>query len=332
MSSEKTETRFPVTSEEVSRLPLRERIGVSINAKDAVQGLKRVTEAEEAGVRQVWMTSMAVGATDTLSFCALAARQTREIRLGTSIMQIYSRHPVTAAQQALLAHDAAPGRLRLGIGTSHQHINEGQYGVSMREPLAYLTEYITVLRSILWQGHVEFEGRFFKTKYSAPRVAHVPILVAALGTKAYRIAGQISDGVISWMCPPSYLIRKAIPALKEGARVGNRPVPPVVAQISVAFSEDKEAVYKAANASIGRYPKLPFYSHMMDEAGLPAGDEERRFRALVDSMVISGNEDTVKEGLLNLIRQGLDELLVMLVPVSDEENERKILYELVGSL
>jgi len=70
------------------------------------------------------------------------------------------RHPIVIAQQALAIHDLAPGRLRLGIGPSHRPIIEGSYGLEMPSPLAHLREYITVLRGILNEGHIEHHGTF----------------------------------------------------------------------------------------------------------------------------------------------------------------------------
>jgi alkanesulfonate monooxygenase SsuD/methylene tetrahydromethanopterin reductase-like flavin-dependent oxidoreductase (luciferase family) len=66
---------------------------------------------------------------------ASAATETSTVRLGTSIVPTYPRHPLILAQQALSLYDIAPGRLRLGIGPSHQAIIEGIYGLPQTTPL-----------------------------------------------------------------------------------------------------------------------------------------------------------------------------------------------------
>ena len=127
------------TAAAVSQLPVRDRVGFGIQARNAVDALARVREAEHAGVRQVWMTSGAAGQVDILTFYAAAAVQTTQIRLGTSIVPIYPRHPLVMAQQALAIHDLAPERLRLGAGPSHRHIIEQMYGL-VNESAARLSQ------------------------------------------------------------------------------------------------------------------------------------------------------------------------------------------------
>src|SRR2546430_5343762 len=163
------------TAAAVSQLPVRDRVGFGIQARNAVDALARVREAEHAGVRQVWMTSGAAGQVDILTFYAAAAVQTTQIRLGTSIVPIYPRHPLVMAQQALAIHDLAPGRLRLGVGPSHRPIIEGSYGLQMPSPPAYLQEYVSVLRGLLSQGPNDHHGTFFHVK-ATPRTAAFPLL------------------------------------------------------------------------------------------------------------------------------------------------------------
>src|SRR5712692_4759480 len=115
MSQEKT-VRSILTSEDVSQLPVRDRVGLVIQATDVATTITRIREAEHAGVQQVWMTQ-SVGMLDTLTLFAAAASHTTRIRLGTSIVPIYPRHPLVMAQQAATIDALAPGRLRLGVGT-----------------------------------------------------------------------------------------------------------------------------------------------------------------------------------------------------------------------
>jgi alkanesulfonate monooxygenase SsuD/methylene tetrahydromethanopterin reductase-like flavin-dependent oxidoreductase (luciferase family) len=155
------------------------------------------------------------------------------------------------AQQALSIYDIAPGRLRLGIGPSHQSIIEGIYGLRQETPLAHLREYVNVLRTVLWEGKVDYHGKFFNVKASLPRTAHIPILISTLGMKAFQLAGEIADGALSWVCPVQYLIRSGIPALHTGAATVNRQsAPPLIAYISVALSEDRHTVLEAGHQMI----------------------------------------------------------------------------------
>ena len=320
-----------LTSSDVSLLPIRDRVGLVVQATDATTTITRIREAEQAGVRQVWMTQSA-GMLDTLTLFAAAATRTTQIRLGTSIIPVYPRHPLVMASQAATIDALAPGRLRLGVGTSHRHVIENLYGLSMPSPLAYLREYVAVMRQVLWEGRVDHQGTFFKVTASLPHPAPLPLLISALGEEAFRLAGEIADGAISWVCPVPYLLEKALPALQAGARAQNRPVPPLIAHIPVAMSVDEAAVQAAARPRLSFYTKAPFYARMFAAAGFPLAADGTGVDAIVKALVVTGNETQVQTRIRELIASGLDELLLMLIPVADETREREQLMQVIGSL
>lgn len=309
-----------------------DRVGIHILAKDTPDALRKVREAEAAGVHQVWTTAGGAGGVDALTFYAAAALQTDNIRLGTSIVPIFPRHPAVTALQTLAIHDLAPGRFRLGIGPSTHQIIEGQYGLRMPAPLAYLKEYATVLRSALWDGKVDFHGRFFNVAFTLPRRAQVPLLVSALGQKAFRLAGEISDGAISWMCPVPYLLDKALPALRAGAKASHRPTPPVVAHVPVAMTIDETAARAAILGRLRYFTGNPFYAQMFAAAGLPVAADGSGLDALARGLIVAGDGVKMRQQLVDLLADGLDELLVGLFPVADEEDEWRRLLQVIGSL
>src|SRR6266550_4827687 len=315
--SQERNVRSILTSSDVSNLPVRGRVGLVIEARDVATAINKIREAEQAGVQQIWMTQ-SVGMLDTLTLFAAVAAQTRRIRLGTSIVPVYPRHPLVMALQAATVDALAPGRLRLGVGTSHRHVMENVYGLSMPSPLAYLREYVEVMRQVLWEGRAEHQGTFFKVAASIPRPAQIPLLISALGEKAFHLAGEIADGAISWVCPVPYLLDKALPALQAGAQAQHRPVPPLVAHIPVAMSTDEAAVQQAAMPRISFYTKAPFYAHMFAAAGFPIAADGTGVDALVKALVVAGNEAQVEKCVRELLASGLDELMLMLVPVTDE--------------
>src|SRR6266571_6588327 len=287
--SQEENVRSILTSEDVSNLLVRGRVGLVIEARDVATAITRIREAEHAGIRQAWMTQ-SVGMLDTLTLFAAVAAQTTRIRLCTSIVPIYPRHPLVMALQAATVDALASGRLRLGVGTSHRHVMENIYGLSMPSPLAYLREYVEVMRHGLWEGRVDHQGTFFKVAASIPRPAQIPLLISALGEKAFRLAGEIADGAISWVCPVPYLLNTALPALRAGAQAQHRPAPPLVAHIPVAMSSDEAAVEGAVKSRISFYTKAPFYVHMFAAAGFPIAADGTGVDALVKALVIAGNE------------------------------------------
>jgi F420-dependent oxidoreductase-like protein len=329
--SQENAVRSILTAEDVSNLPVRGRVGLVVEARDVTTAINKIREAEQAGVQQVWMTQ-SVGMLDTLTLFAAAAAHTTRVRFGTSIVPIYPRHPLVMAQQAVTVDFLAPGRLRLGVGTSHRHVMENMYGLSMASPLAYLREYVEVMRQVLWEGRVDLQGKFFRVNTSFPRKVEIPLLISALGENAFRLAGEIADGAISWVCPVPYLLDKALPALRAGAQTHNRPSPPLVAHILIAMSIDEAAVHEAAMSRISYYTKAPFYAHMFAEAGFPITTDGSGTDSLVKSLVVAGDQVQVEKRLRELISSGLDELLLMLVPVADEAREREQLLQVISSL
>ena len=310
--------------------PQRDRIGISLSSPDAATLLDIIQEAEAAGVAQLWMTQNP-SSLDALTIYAAAFGRTAHVRLGTSIVPTYPRHPLALAQQAATVSALGPGRLRLGIGTSHRPTIEHTYGLKMDAPLAHLREYVAVLRGALWEGKVDHHGRFFTAVATLNQVPRLPILVAALGDGAFHLAGEVADGAISWNCPPGYLLDVALPALRSGAQAANRPVPNMVAHSWVALSDDRAAIIQAARQALAGYARLPFYAQMFAAAGYPVENGEVS-DALIEQLVVRGDQAAVNRRLQELLEAGLDELLLTPLPVGDVAAARSGLFRLVGQM
>ena len=182
-------------------------------------------------------------------------------------------------------------------------------------------------------GKVDHHGHFYNVVVTLPRTSQIPVLISTLGRKAFELSGQIADGALSWVCPVPYLLRTGIPALRTSAAAVGRSAPPLVAHISVALSEDRGSVLAAGHQMLDFYAKLPFYVKMFADAGFPlTSDQTSVPDALVDSLVISGNEATVAARFTELLAAGLDELNVALVPVTDAGDEQSRLMHLIGQL
>jgi F420-dependent oxidoreductase-like protein len=314
--------------------PIRECVGPTIDGSSSASAVKSIVAAEDAGVRQVWMTQSPIWP-DTLTTLAAAAEKTTTVNLGTSIVPTYPRHPLVMAQQALAIQDLAPGRFRLGIGPSHRFLIEDMYGLQHSKPLAHLREYFEVVRAALWDGKVNHHGEFYAAEATFPRTAQVPIFISTLGKNAFQLAGQIADGAIAWVCPIPYLLDTGIPALCSSASAAGRSAPPiVVAHIPIALSEDRTTALLAGYRFLDFYVKRPFYANMFSNAGFQITSDQSVPDALVDTLLISGNEATVSARLRELLEAGLDELLVTLVPVSDtaEDEQQARLMHLIGHL
>jgi alkanesulfonate monooxygenase SsuD/methylene tetrahydromethanopterin reductase-like flavin-dependent oxidoreductase (luciferase family) len=300
------------------------------NARSVVE---RIVTAERRGVPTVWSTAGGVSA-DTLSAFAVAASRTERVVLGTSIVPTYPRHPFVMASEALAIEDFAPGRLRLGVGPSHRPTIEGSFGIPMGKPLDHLREYVGILRALLWEGRVDFSGEYSTVKASLPdgvEPPKTPLPISTLRPNAWRLAGEISDGAISWLNPIDYVVDVAMPALQEGAEAANRPRPPAIVHVPVAISTDRVAARAAFRERFPVYGKLPFYAGMFAMAGYPVEQDGRMPDGLVDDLLVSGTADQVRDRLEMIRRRGIDELLISHVPVVDEERELETLSAILAA-
>ena len=144
------DTTIGQRTEQAHQRDLRERIGLTIPWAEPQAMIDLVQRAEAAGVKQFW-TNQNPNTTDALTAFAAAFQHSNTIRLGTAVVPIYPRHPLALAQQAATTAALGPGRLRLGVGTSHGPMTEGVYGLKMDHPLEYFREYVEVLRAALWE-------------------------------------------------------------------------------------------------------------------------------------------------------------------------------------
>lgn len=305
-----------------------------LSHKTPADTIQSIIYADKKGVETVWSISGGL-APDLLTYYAAAAVQTKQITFGTSIIPILPRHPSTLIAQTIVLENLAPGRLRLGIGPSHKYSMEHMLGINFEHPQKKLHEYVTIVRQALWEGTIEFSGAY----YSIPHLSlpsqitppKTPILISALREKAFVLAGEISDGAISWMCPVDYLMKIAKPAIERGAANTKRTPPPLIAHVPVAFSTDVDKVIAASHKQLGRYGKMPFYANMFSDAGFPVGTNGELSDDLIKNLVVYGTGSQIRERLEKIMRQGIDELLLLPVTIADQDKEEKEIIDIICS-
>ena len=269
--------------------------------------LRDVARAEEMGIPTAWMVNI-MAAPDPITLLATAAVRSQRILLGTAVVPTYPRHPVAMVQQVEVIAQLTPGRFRLGVGPSHRPIMEDLFGVDFRAPLGHLREYLRILRALLQQGSVDFDGRYYKAHATIPFPVDVPVMASALGPKAFELCGAESDGAISWVCPGTYLKDVAIPAMVAGAEEAGRPVPPLVDGIPICVHDDPYEVRAAVREQVIN-PQLPFYQHMFASAGFPEASNGEWSDAMIDATVPHGSESQVEEKLHELFALGITEVM-----------------------
>ena len=179
-----------------------------------------------------------------------AAQRTTKIMFGTWIVPTFPRHPLTMAQGAGGGGFAGAGANAAGRGAEPQAGGRGYVGDPFERPLEHLREYLTILKAILGEGSVEFDGKRLHAHGRIAGPTQVQVLASALRTNGFRVCGELADGAISWVCPLPYLRDVAVPAINEGAAKAGRTPPPLIAHVPVVVSEDVEGVRAGAARQI----------------------------------------------------------------------------------
>lgn len=307
------------------------RIGLAFVPTSARGAVDLIERAEGAGIPTAWAVMPALGL-DTPTLFAAAAMRTDRIGLGTAIVPAFTRHPLGLATQAAALEGLAPGRLRLGIGTAHARTMVDVYHLPFDRPLAQLREYLAVLRPLLATGEARFAGEFYRVDAKLPAAPGTPVLISALRAPAFALAGAAADGAISWLCPVPYLRGVALPALARGAAKAGRPRPPLIAHVPVVARADRDEAHRIARAGLASYAAAPFYARMFADAGHPLGPERELPDALLDELVVWGEPAGIADALRRRLGQGLDELLVGVLPGDDRAADERALVGILGGL
>ncbi len=157
-----------------------------------------VRAAEDAGYDDLWTGE--TNGPDGFTPLALAAAWTRRVRLGTGVVNPFTRGPAVLAQQAAALQDASDGRFVLGLGSSSNVIVERWNGVPFERPLTKVREAVEGLRPV-FAGERGVGGFKLETPPEQP----VPIYVAALRDRMLRLGGAVGDGTFVNFLPLSGL-------------------------------------------------------------------------------------------------------------------------------
>jgi F420-dependent oxidoreductase-like protein len=193
----------------------------------------------------------------------VAGTRTSRIDLGVGIVPTYPRHPLALAQQAATAQAFCGGRLTLGVGVSHRPVIEDLHGLAYQHPAAHMRDYLSVLVPLLREGSVCYRGNFYEVDggFTVPGTSPVSVLVGALSPLMVQAAGELADGVVTWLAGPRTLGEQIVPQLHRSAagQAESGAAPRVVAALPVALSADGAASRQAADGVFARYAGFDNY-------------------------------------------------------------------------
>jgi alkanesulfonate monooxygenase SsuD/methylene tetrahydromethanopterin reductase-like flavin-dependent oxidoreductase (luciferase family) len=290
----------------------------------AVAGRRRATlelaqRLEQEGFGGIYCPSPG----DGLALCEALALSTREIPLGTSIANIYTRHPVDYAQTAAVIHELSGGRFRFGIGVSHGPTHQ-RLALPVGKPLEDIRKFVADVRA------------------AGSQVGGLPPLVlATLRKRMLELSAEIAHGAV-WANAARSHMNESLAVLPDAARAD--PTFFIGDMIPTCIDDDRAAAATVLRRTLASYVKLPNYQNYWIEAGY--ADEMQAIRAAI----AAGRDDTIPSlmsdrwlrdvtlfGPAAEVREGVEAWratgvrTVILVPSSTRGGQLKAFEELIAA-
>lgn len=253
---------------------MADRVALYLQDAHTLQNaIQYVQYAESAGFEAVWQAESRL-VRDAIVPMAAYAATSRHIKIGSGVINNWSRNAAVIAATFLTLDDLAPDRIMCGIGAWWDPLAR-KVGINRRNNLKAMREVVTVVRQLLARQRVTYRGEFVHLDDVELDVIHgrkeprnVPIYIGATGPKMMALAGEIADGVVlNYLVSPQYN-EAAMHQLEKGATVAGRSVTdidrPQLVVCSVDHDRDKalDAARKLVTQYLGQQP------HIMKASGV----------------------------------------------------------------
>ncbi len=215
------------------------------DAHDLREGMKLAQFAEQNGFEAVWQAESRLVRDAIVPMAAFAA-VTERIKVGSGVINNWTRNIGLLASTFLTLDDLAPDRIICGIGAWWDPL-AANVGIKRRKPLLAMRETIEVMRRLLAMENVTFEGEFHQVKGIELDVVHgrreprnVPIMLGATGPKMMELTGEIADGAVLNYCVPPEYNHTALARLTAGAEKAGRTLDDIDRPQLVVCSVDND--------------------------------------------------------------------------------------------
>jgi 5,10-methylenetetrahydromethanopterin reductase len=237
-------------------------------------GIELARYAESKGFDAVWQADSRLVRDAVVPMAAFAA-STDRIRIGSGVIDIWTRNPARLASTFSTLDDLAPGRIICGLGAWWDPL-ASRVGIDRARPLRVMREVVTAIRALLANETVTFDGYYVHLDgveldyvYQPRRPKAVPIYIGATGMQMMELAGELADGVVlNYLVSPSYNI-DALAALRRGAASAGRSLDDIDRPQLVVCSvdRDRKAALDGARLLVTQY--LGQQPHIMKASGVP---------------------------------------------------------------
>ncbi len=310
------------------------------NGEDWEELVDYTIEADRMGVDFVW--SAEAWGMDAVVPLAYMAAVTKNITLGTGIIQISSRVPAMIAMTAQSLATVSHNRFALGLGVSGPQVVEGLHGAAFAHPLGRLRECLEVIKKGLNGERMQYEGKHYllprpggegkPIKLSQPARKDLKIYLATLGPKSLEMTGELADGWLGTSFMPE-TAEVFFGPIKRGLQKSGRTISDLDIQVGGSFEigENVEDMIKARKPAMAftlggmGSAQTNFYNDAFRRSGYEetaeevqslwvSGKKEQAAKAVPDDMIIKnhliGTEDMVRERLRDYHEAGVTTLRI----------------------
>jgi alkanesulfonate monooxygenase SsuD/methylene tetrahydromethanopterin reductase-like flavin-dependent oxidoreductase (luciferase family) len=270
---------------------------------------------------------------ENFSMLSMASRENSFSKIGSSIVNIYSRSPSLIAMGAATVDTISNKRLVLGLGTSSQPLVEDFHGDKFESPLKRMKEYVEIIRLILSGKTINYSGEIFSLKNFSllikPPRDSLPIYLAAVNQKMVELTWKIADGIIFYLRPKSE-IKSTL------AKMQNQKKIDVTLQIITCVNDDSEKAMVRAKKTLAFYVSVgKIYREFLASNGFEnetknifeeyeknglESNHELVPESMVSELCIAGTPDECKTQLLQFRETGIDLPIIQFNPTDNVED------------
>ena len=275
---------------------------------------------------------------ENFSMLGLASKENIFSKIGSSIINIYSRSPSLIAMGASTVDTISNGRLILGLGTSSVPIVENFHGNSFDTPVQRMKEYVEIIRLALQGEKINYSGKIFTLKdfslLTKPIRKEIPIYLAAINQKMVEMTWDIADGVIFYLRPKNEM-KETISKMQKKKKIDT------TLQIITCIHEDEEKTRNRAKKTLSFYIAVgKIYREFLQSTGYSEevkiineeykkngldGLQEFVPEKMLDDLCIAGTSATAVKKLDAFRDVGIDLPIIQFNPIGNVKESFELL-------
>ena len=246
------------------------------------------TKADTIWIPETW-------GMENFSMLGAVSQKAKKQKIGSSIINIFSRSPASIAMGAATVDTISSGRLILGLGTSSNAIVENFHGIEFKNPVTRMKEYVEIIRLTLSGKPVNYSGDIFNLKnftllINPPR-QKIPIYLAAVNKKMVELSWSIADGVIFYLRPKEEM-KKLIQEMHSKKKID------VTCQIITCVADDSDTAIDRCRRTLAFYVAVgKIYRDFLAENGFK--NEANNILEEFKKSGLSSIHELVSEKMLN---------------------------------